>query len=228
MNIAPHLDGQNNKQMIFKTLYKLFPTAMNKAVFDSQSKPMGFEKCEFAFVDSNGKRYYRFMNDLDIPVARVGMMELKLKEISMGLDGAEIDLIVEAMETAINKKDKRGLMSPDIGMIGHLIKEIKNRKQTLIHPELLMSMVSYMYIREDENAALIDETLHEEKIAQFTKDGSGGLSDFFLNCGLIKYLPYLKPLESDLTPILRLSEAKIQAMRDELKRYIFDEQSGSI
>ena len=226
MNIAPPYDGLNNNAMIFKTLYKLFPTAMNKAVFDSQSKPIGFDKCEFVFVDSNGKRYYRFMNDFDIPVVRVGMIELKLKELSMGLDGSEVDLIAEAMEVAINRKDKRGMMSPDLGMIGHLTKELKNRKETLVHPDLLMSMVSYLYIREDENAALIDETLHADKIEQFTKDSAGGLAGFFLNAGLSKYLPYLNKLESDLTPTLKLSEAKVTALRNELTKYSLDGKLG--
>lgn len=204
--------------MLLRTLYKWFPESFHKLVFESQRKPQNFDKLELAFVDSNGKRYFKYMSDFDIPLTRKGMMELKLKEFSMGLTGDEVGMICDAMDKALSRQ-VRGAMSPDIGMIGHLITEIRNRKENLIHPEIMMSMVSYMYIREDERPEVVDEEVHQQKVEQFTKDSEGGLRDFFITAGLNKFLPFLEQSNNDLDQIMEMQKARLKALKIQLDAY---------
>ena len=191
---------------MIKLLFKLFKDDFLKLAFHEQSKPIDFDTLEMKFIDSNGKKYYSFSKDDDIAILRKGRLELHLKELQMGLSSDNLDAILDYMEKALNKGQ-----SPDIAKIGHAIIEIRNRKQTLIHPEILFNLVATLYIREDENPGLIDEEIHDQKVQQFKKDSQGGLYDFFYNTGLGEYIPYIKSLESDWTEFWELQQARIQA-----------------
>lgn len=208
--------------MVIKLLYKLFPEAFHKVVFASQSKPKNFDKCEFQFVDSNGRKYYKFMSDLDMPISRKSMIELKLRELSYALDKEEVQLLCEAMEKALERRDKQGRINPDIATLGFLIKEVRNRHENLLHPELIISMTAYIYIREDEDPAVIDEEIHSEKVEQFKADGAGGLSDFFYTGILKQYSPYSDTSVSDLKLLLRVQKARVDAFKRKLIDYISD------
>lgn len=211
-------------KMVIKLLYKLFPEAFHKAVFASQSKPKNFSKCEFQFVDSKGRKYYKFMSDLDMPLSRKSMIELKLRELSYALDKEEVALLCEAMEKALERRDKQGRINPDIATLGFLIKEVRNRHENLLHPELIISMVAYIYIREDEDPAIVDEEIHNQKVEQFKNDGAGGLSDFFYTTMLSAYSPYSDTSVNELKLLLRVQKARVEAMKKKLIDYISGEE----
>lgn len=197
--------------VILKLLYKYFPESFHKLVFQSQRKPVNFDKLELAFVDSDGKRYYKYMNDFEMSITRQGALEMKWKELSMGLDREELTGIIQAMEKALKERDQKGNMIPNIARIGYFIEEIKNRKENLIHPDILMEMCGLIYIREDEDPGIIDDDIQTQKVAQFNKDQTG-LTDFFLTAGLDKYAPFLSQFGGD-------SEALWNHQRERLKAY---------
>jgi hypothetical protein len=205
--------------MVLKLLYRWFPEQFHKLVFLSQAKPNDFDKLEFVFVDSNGKRYFRYMSDMEAPIPRLKAFEMKFKELTAGISRETMDLIITAMESALKETDGRGHMKPNIAMIGHLITEMRNRKENLIDPEIMMEMVAYLYIREDENPALIDEDIHSQKVKQFFKDSQTGLYDFFVAAGLSQYLPFLKQSGADWETIFTTMKAEATALRQQLLAY---------
>jgi hypothetical protein len=187
-------------------LFNLFKEDFLRFAFDSQAKPIDFENLEMKFIDSNGKKYYSFSNDDDIPLLRKGRLETHLKELQMGLSSGNIDEILNYMERALNKGQ-----SPDIAKIGHAIVEIRNRKNLLIHPEIMFNLVSVLYIREDETPGKIDEEIHAQKVDQFKKDSQGGLYDFFYNSGLSVYIPYIESLKNDWMEFWEAQKARVEA-----------------
>lgn len=213
---------------MLRLLYYLFPTSFHKLVFESQRKPVNFENYDLQFVDSNGKRYYKCRNPLDEPIVRKGRFEQSFLELEAAVSRKELDKILEAMEQALNRKDKKNGMSPDLGMIGHLINELKLRKDTLLHPDIMFEMVACMYIREDEHPGKFDEEIHAQKIEQFKKDSQGGLYDFFYSSGLTAYMPYLEKYKGDLPEILEQGRMRIKAMGEQLDRYFLEKGSESI
>ncbi len=179
------------KTAIGKFLYRHFKDSILQVQFNEQSKKKGFEKMKKMFVDSNGKAYYRYIDDLEIPIMRKGQLEKVLKEIQMGISVDESNKIDEFILDEINKP------KVDRAVIGHLILERKNREKLLIHPELLFEAVAIMYIREDEEPTLVDKEITRQKIEQLKKDSVGGLYDFFYSSGINTYLPFLEKSEEE-------------------------------
>ncbi len=168
-----------------------------------------------AFVDSNGKRYFVPVNDFDIPILRTKAIETAILALSRGLSQDELKKFIEAMKKAVGEGKK-----PDVAMIGHLIIEMEKREDLLLHPDLMFDLVSYRYIREDEDPAIIDKDIHAQKVEQFKKDSTEGLYDFFYAAGLAQYIPYLTKLEREWSEYWQQSTVKIQAMNKHLEAYI--------
>jgi hypothetical protein len=199
--------------ILARFFYWLFKSQIKKIQFSEQSKKIGFEKLAFVFTDSNGKDYYRYTNDLEIPILRKGELERVLLEVESGLSGNELGRIIDAIDAAINEKDKKGMMSPNIGKIGFLIQEIRNRKEILIHPELLFEAVAILYIREDEDPAIVDREILKEKIEQLKKDSVEGLYDFFYTSGLSTYIPFLEKSPEEWMEYYEAGKAKLEGMK---------------
>jgi len=202
--------------MIFiKFIYWLFEKQILKIYFNKQSPKKGFEGMVKAFVDSEGKEYYTWLDDFEIPIQRAKEIEKRLMRISSGMSDTNLNTFCDAMEKAINKGVK-----PDLAMIGHLVKEIRSRQEMLLHPELIFDLVALKYVRKDEKPNEINEKIQSEKILQFTKDSGGGLYSFFYERGIQTYLPYITKLESDWTMYWKEAEAKLKAMEKMSLDYI--------
>lgn len=197
---------------MIRLFYWLFKSQILKLQYHEQSKKAGFEKLTFTFLDSNGKRYYRYTNDLDIPILRKGELERVLMEIESGLSGSELSNILEAMGNAINER-KGDKMTPNISKIGFLIEEIKNRKEMLLHPDLLFEAVAILYIREDEDPAIVDTEILREKVKQLKLNSREGLYDFFYTSGLGAYIPFLGKSEEEWMEYYEQGRVKLEAMK---------------
>ncbi len=201
--------------MIYKLLYWLFKKQLLKIYYLEQSKKKGFEGMEKKFIDSNTVAYYVPVDEFDMPHLRTKEIQLCVLKIIRGLSDEEIDKIMNAMEVALGEGKK-----PNIAKIGHLIIEMRKRKEMLLHPDLLLNLVSYHFIREDEDPCVIDKEIHRQKIEQFKKDSQGGLRDFFLGAGLNMYIPYLTKLPHEWDELWETSTVKIAAMNQHLEQII--------
>lgn len=200
--------------ILIRVFYTLFKRQILKIYYLEQSKKKGFEGFQKVFVDSNGKQYYSPVNDFDLPIQRTRDLETKLMRMRAGLSDENLDQFLNAMEKALGEGKK-----PNLAMIGHLIIEMKKRKDLLLHPDLMFDIVALRYIREDEDPATVDLEIHKEKVDQFKKDSKAGLYDFFYNAGLTMYLPYLAKLESEWDEYWEESQMKIEAMNIHLSNY---------
>ncbi len=188
-----------------------------KLAFNQQSKPVDRGKLEFAFLDSNGETYDKFSNDLDIPVLRMGQLQRLEQELYSCISDEELKGFIQVMEDGLNETDKAGHMKPNIGIIGKMITEIKQRKQLLLHPDLMFGIVAVAYIRSDENPAEFDLEIQAQKVAQFKKDSTGGLYDFFYSSGISELIPFLTITEKKFDEYLEMAQTEITATNKWIK-----------
>lgn|SRR3990167_7086294 len=197
---------------MIRLIYFLFKSQILKLQYGEQSKKKGFEKLTQVFIDSKGKRYYRYPNDMDIPILRKGALEKCLMEIESGLSGNELERILTAMSDALNER-KGDRMIPNIAKVGFLVEEIRNRKNLLLHPDLLFEAVSILYIREDEDPAKVDGEVMNQKLVQLKEDSREGLYDFFYTSGLSAYIPFLGKSEDEWMEYYQEGIVKMEAMK---------------
>ena len=184
-------------------------TAILKYAFNKQSKPKGseFAKMQFKFIDSEGKKYYRYYDDFDIPVMRFEQLQIKLREIESRISNEHLDKWIEVIEKILSKGDKQKAAIEAIQMIGTL----KQRREVLYEEKLLMQLVCILYIREDQDATIWDEEIEKYKFERLKADQTGGLRDFFIMAGLNEFLPSLKDMQSGWEKFLENQKQQIEA-----------------
>jgi len=192
---------------MLKILYILFRKRFNRFAFDSQSHKKGLDNAEKFFIDSDGKTYYRFKNDFDIPILRFKEIQRRLMIISSGLSEKSILSICKLMKDALNSGKK-----PDLAEIGFLISEIEKRANIFIDTDLLMDIVCLTYIREDEKPDIVDWNIHKQKVDRLKIDSMGGLYDFFYSSGIMQLLPFVGTTEEEWMQFYKESELKMKAM----------------
>lgn len=204
---------------MIKLLFNLFKKQFIRLAFNSQSKPVDKTMLAWSFIDSEGNRYYRWVDDFDIPIIRKGHIQKCLSELECGISLEFLSLVISKIEEALTRTVK-GQMRPDIAMIGHLCAEVKNRQQYLFPGDILFDLVAAVYVREDENPADMDMDLHKRKAEQFKKDSKAGLKDFFYNAGLKKYLPYLeKHTEESMLIQMQTEQMETKSLTEQMSRY---------
>ena len=55
-------------KILVKLIYKLFKTQLNLLIASEQCRPKGFVNMEQIFIDSKGKKYYKFKTFNEMPL----------------------------------------------------------------------------------------------------------------------------------------------------------------
>lgn len=198
-------------------VYTILKPFFLKHYYADQPKRSGFELMSKSFVDSVGNVYYCPKNDFDYPIARSKELQKRLTRVQSGLDETTIELFLEAMRKALGRGS-----NPDISRIGFLVEEMSLRKDILIDNDLFIDILAIKYIRSDENPAIFDKEIHEQKINQFNLDSAGGLYDFFYKMGLMTLIPYLEKLEDDWSEYMDMNLARVKAHQTHLSSYLIE------
>lgn len=120
---------------------------------------------QWAFKDLLGQNYYHIDNSKGIGFEHYGKAMEFTMFMSAGLSGKEITTMIEFQEEVLENMvaGKKGSLS----ILGAVNTEMKNRKNLVIHTELLYNFVACHYIREDESPKAWDEQIHNEKVEAF-------------------------------------------------------------
>lgn len=181
-------------------------------------------KLELCFTDSNGKKYYKFPEQMSLPVERFGKLQEFMMWMSAGLTSVELDTLLDEADKALMD----GLMQKkNAAKIGFVITQIRERKTMVIHTELLYNFLAVQVIREDEPTEFFNNAIHLEKIEQFKEETKGGKTyDFFLRIGLKKLNDLFNMSEAEWT---RFWGESLEAQRvlKEAVKIISKEESAS-
>ena len=198
-------------------LFNIFPfTLLRKQALQYAFKNQNIKKwqsyCEVAFIDSNGIKYYKYIDETQIPVLRYEAIHQHIMAFQSNISKNDLKDWISTIEALLEKGNK------SIVDIALLVGTLKERQNAIFEPDTLFNIISIMYIREDEDATKINPTIHKEKIQQFEKDSQSDLYVFFYQSGLFTYFPFMKNLQDDLPKYMEISSKQIQAFRTMLKK----------
>lgn len=167
-----------------KLFYKPSPAELWKLhreeflkILSAERKPLHLNSLSFAFVDSDGKKYFRFPKDVTLPGERFGKLNEYVTFISKGLTAEEDIMLDEAierlLEAGIGKSQK------NVSAIGAILQERKKRRSLVIHTELLYNFIAVQLIREDESPESFDNDIQMQKVTMFKQMTKTGSTYFF-------------------------------------------------
>lgn len=184
-------------------------------LFKGKSKNEYLPKLDLAFEHKKVK-YYRFAEKQSIPAARFVYVDQLLELRSLGLSGEEMDKILFEMEEALNKDMTK---QPNIVRLGYLIECIRQRKEMVLHRDILINMAAYLLIREDENPVIVHKKIHEEKIEVIESLAEGGdmAYDFFMSAALKPLSGLRKLSKQEFTELWENNTAQIKFLTKRLK-----------
>lgn len=170
---------------------------------------------EFAFVDSENRKYFYFPDLKKIPLPLLEKLNELQEQLNSKIPGRDLDSWVSKIEEVLN-----GNSPTKITDVGYWIGTLKDRRSILFDPTLLTEIAALLYIREDENPCVYNKELHKEKFELLWKDSQQGskLYDFFQQAGLRGYLPSGNITQVNWEQYLQESMAKIEAFNSAVTR----------
>ncbi|HWB64862.1 MAG TPA: hypothetical protein VG603_15200 [Chitinophagales bacterium] len=189
-----------------------FKKAINDYVYAHQSKTYR-EYLEFAFVDSKGKKYYRFNDLKNMPLALLEQLTILQLEIESRIKGPDLDEWIAHCKSIVSSGSKTAIAD-----IGHMLGALEERRTVLLDPVLLMEVAALLYIREDEEPTSYNKDLHREKFIQFNEDKKDVLYDFFVSAGLSRYIPSASFTPQSWNQFLKNQQQQIKMFNDLLGR----------
>ena len=169
--------------MLYKILWKFFGNGLLPYYLSAQNKPVTHQNLEYAFTDTQGKKYYRFPQSVSMPVERYGHLTKFITLMSARLTPDNMDRLLDKALSIIQEgigKDKNA------AKVAALIYELKDRDKWIVPAQLVYDILAVQYIREDELPDTFSNEIHKEKVSTFMNDISK--SSFFF------HLPELKKL----------------------------------
>ena len=107
------------------------------------------------FQDNQGRWYYSFRDDQDLPHTRSAKSQTYSQYLAAGLSG---DMFKEAY-TRINEL----FAHADYLGAGVIINDLKELNQNIVNVDIIINIMAVNYVREDEEVAVISDTIHQEK-----------------------------------------------------------------
>ena len=154
-------------------------------------------KLELCFTDSCGCKYYKFPEAMTLPVERFGKLQEFMMWMSAGLTSAELDILLDEADKALLGGLTTGKNASKIGFV---LTQIRERKNMVIHTELLYNFLAVQVIRQDEAPEHFNNAIHLEKIEQFKSETANCKTyDFFLRIGLKKLNDLFNMSEAEWT-----------------------------
>lgn len=145
-------------------------------------QPLKATNLEYRFKDEQGKSYFEVGSVMKLPLERHSQRAQISQWMSSGLTSQELDKLLDVAEAQLEAlvAGKKG----SLARVGAALHEIRNRKNMVIHSDLMMQYIAVHLIREDEDPYTVNLAIMDEKIEAFRKMIAGGrLLDFFpLDC----------------------------------------------
>jgi hypothetical protein len=142
---------------------------------------------EVAF-EVNGTKYYKFVNEFNIPSQRALTYLDVQAELSQKIDNKYLEAYFEAVLDAINKGN--------LTDVAYLTKLAKQRQDNITILDSWYKIASVLYFDENENPYHYDYEYSEKKIANWKRHG--GAMGFFMQTHLNGLATFLSFSEKDM------------------------------
>jgi hypothetical protein len=165
-----------------------------------------------------GRRFYRYINELEIPVQRALCASDFYTELEQKVEKDYLEVLFEAVLECINANK--------ITDVVILVKEAKSRLTHITHLGLMYKLASVVYIEEGENPETFDIVFAEKKIA-FWQEHAKDVDAFFLQMPIGAYIPYLQELGQSLQSYSQMQAMDIKQTYEHLSQAISGTKSES-
>lgn len=130
----------------------------------------------FAFYDLDGKAYYKFSKELELPLCRAAKIQEFVTWLVRGCSKYEYLNLIEVADNALScgLKDGKGISN-----LGYALHEMKERVKMVVHDELFYNILAVQYIRGDEDTTKFSNEIQQQKVDAFIKLNSSS-DTFFL------------------------------------------------
>lgn len=168
-----------------------FKDAIQSYVYSHQSKTYK-ENLEFAFIDSENRKYYYFPDMKKLPLPLLEKLNELQEQMTCKIPGRDLDTWISKVEECLNQPN------PKFTDVAYWLAALKDRRTILFEPTVLTEIAALLYIREDENPCVYNQQIHKEKFQMLWNDSKEGakLYHFFQQAGLSSYIPseFITPL----------------------------------
>ncbi len=181
-----------------------FKQAIQNYVYSHQGSTYK-QNLEFAFIDSAGRKYYYFPDMKKLPLPLLEKLNELQEQMACKIPGRDLDAWINRVEEVLNEGGKMTDVAYWLGVL-------KERRNLLFEPSVLTEIAALLYIREDENPSVYNQSLHKEKFEMLWADSrkGGKLYDFFQQAGLSHYIPSENITATNWSEYLTAIERKIE------------------
>ena len=172
-------------------------------------------KLELCFSDSKGIKYYKFPDNMTLPIERFGKLQEYMMWMSSGITASELDSLLDEADKALTD----GLLQKkNASKIGFILSEIRDRKDMVLHTELIYNFLSVQLVRQDEPPEHYNNSIQMEKVTQFKEETKNGKTyDFFLRIGLKKLNDLFSMSEQERNRLWEKSIQEQNLLKEALK-----------
>ncbi len=152
------------------------------------------------FQDDEGRWYYSFRDEADLPIARLSEAHTYMQYLAAGLSP-------ETFSEAYSKMETLFAQGKTIAA-GVILHDLMDLNKKIVNLDAVINIIAVNYVREDEEATTVNQSIHSDKcdfLKSETEDGR-----FFFR------LPMFASLLNNAT---LSSENAEQFYQDYLKRY---------
>jgi hypothetical protein len=199
---------------------------MLKNLFKRKNKPELSpvkDKLIHLFKGSDGRDYYGFKVDSDLPLARFEVQLMLLEHMRAGMTGEEITTILDNIDMLVAEMVKASDKDrPSYGAkIGTMTTIARARMSNSLHHELLLSMAAIWVVRDDEDPIKYNQDIHDQKRTFFAAEcKEGSAYDFFQRTGFAGLPTYIQLSESELNELWSNSISQQKMLAENIERLI--------
>ena len=204
--------------IVSKLVFRLLQKDMIKLSQRQLSpSPEQFYAMDIIWRDPEGRVYAKYKNDKDIPVMRRLFITEAYVNIVNQFTNAEVNKGLLSIHEAINERDSKGNMKPNIAKTAFICTKLLSRSGRLLSEDSLYTMAAHYFVRSDEVHGEISDTILQEKITALKTHFREGVRTWFFSQSLNSLYTVLNDDAKLFEDILEESKVQVEAFESYLK-----------
>lgn len=156
-----------------------------KLLYSEQPKAKGIDKLALRYTDKQGRRYYGWERDADIPTIRYAKVLEFIQYMIKGVSAKEDELLDNQLLSILEE----GVKDPNnkaFARASAIVMERQMRRKMLIHTQLCYDVLCAQICRHDEDPTDFSNPIHMEKVSTIMDENKDGHVDFFFQMHELK------------------------------------------
>lgn len=202
-------------------LFRLFGKRILKEHMQRVNNPLMLSEMEYRLTDKEGRKYFGFPQNVNMPVNRMVKMQEFLGLMAAGLSAKSLNNLLDHAEEAIAD----GLTNPkNAARAAAIIGEIRRRQEWIVPFELILNYLSVLLVREDESIDVVNDAIQADKVTHF-RDNIKDYSFFFQSPELKRLMDSLNMSKEKFNEFLVSSQKIENYEKESLKILLSNMQS---